>query len=114
MIKTAEEAYLAGRQAAMEKIAMSNKDKVGYGLSAGIGAGLTFGAANDRITGIGYHDSKGKFRPDWIKNYSSSGRLGKFLKRNKYALPFAALGAIGFGGMYGISRGHLGRGRTGK
>ena len=91
MIKTAQEAYLAGRQAAIEKLAMSRDDKIGYGVNAGIGAAAfgTMGWAADDLD-----RTVEKYRYNRVRPYSGRfGRLGGFLKRNRYALGLGALGA---------------------
>ena len=90
MIKTAKAAYLAGRQAAMEKIALSRDDKIGYGVNAGLGAAAfgTMGHAADSMGAAFERHRYNRLRP-----YSGRfGRLGGFLKRNRYALGLGALG----------------------
>jgi hypothetical protein len=91
MIKTAEDAYLAGRQAAMQKLAMSRDDKMGYGVNAGIGA-AGFGTMGHAADGLDADFAKHRYNR--VRPYSGRfGRLGGFLKRNRYALGLGALGA---------------------
>lgn len=102
MIKTAQDAYLAGRQAALEKIAMSREDKMGYGVNAGLYGTLfgLMGAAGDSIGS----DIDGVNR---LKR-TPPGRLGSLkglIGRNRGALALGAIGA-GLGALSYMSRKH--------
>jgi hypothetical protein len=75
----------------MQKLSMSRDDKIGYGVNAGIGAAGfgTLGWAAD-----GTERMFEKHRYNRVRPYSGRfGRLGGFLKRNRYALGLGALGA---------------------
>lgn len=92
MIKTAQDAYLAGRQAALEKLAMSTDDKMGYGVNAAIGAAGfgTLGHLTDRLPAdIDKIFNRATPKPQ----LGRFGRLGGLLNRNRYTLGLGALGA---------------------